>query len=125
MNEKHIGRSVRRLEDSRFLVGRGRYVADIAGTTDLRGHVEHTTFISEIAGVDLCVNLRDPTMGETSAVVIQAMQLGTPVIVTDAGHADVARRAAGDARVVPRRVENPWRNRSSYAASSDSGSCTS
>ena len=29
MNEKHIGRSVRRLEDSRFLVGRGRYVADI------------------------------------------------------------------------------------------------
>ena len=39
MNEKHIGRSVRRLEDSRFLVGRGRYVADIAGTTDLHGHV--------------------------------------------------------------------------------------
>jgi carbon-monoxide dehydrogenase large subunit len=39
MNEKHIGRSVRRLEDSRFLVGRGRYVADIAGTTDLHSHV--------------------------------------------------------------------------------------
>ena len=39
MNEKHIGRSVRRLEDSRFLVGRGRYVADIAGATDLHGHV--------------------------------------------------------------------------------------
>ncbi|MEP6610154.1 MAG: hypothetical protein ABJA83_15975, partial [Burkholderiaceae bacterium] len=39
----------------------------------------------EIAGVDLCVNLRDPTMGEASAVVTQAIQLGTPVIVTDTG----------------------------------------
>ena len=57
----------------------------LSSVVRLRGHVEHTTFISEIAGVDLCVNLRDPTMGETSAVVIQAMQLGTPVIVTDAG----------------------------------------
>jgi glycosyltransferase involved in cell wall biosynthesis len=57
----------------------------LSSVVRLRGHVEHTTFISGIAGVDLCVNLRDPTMGETSAVVIQAMQLGTPVIVTDTG----------------------------------------
>src|SRR5260370_17627219 len=39
MNEKYIGRSVRRLEGSRFLGGRGRYVADIAGATDLHGYV--------------------------------------------------------------------------------------
>ena len=39
MNEKHIGRSVRRLEDSRFLIGRGRYVADIAAAAALHGHV--------------------------------------------------------------------------------------
>jgi carbon-monoxide dehydrogenase large subunit len=39
MNEKHIGRSVRRLEDSRFLVGRGRYVADIDAPACLHGHV--------------------------------------------------------------------------------------
>jgi carbon-monoxide dehydrogenase large subunit len=39
MNEKHIGRSVRRLEDSRFLVGRGRYVADIDVAACLHGHV--------------------------------------------------------------------------------------
>jgi len=51
----------------------------------LRGHLEHATFVSEIAAMDICVNLRDPTMGETSAVVTQAMQLGTPVIVTDIG----------------------------------------
>ena len=51
----------------------------------LLGHLEHPTFVSEIAGVDLCVNLREPSMGETSAVVTQAMQLGTPLIVTDTG----------------------------------------
>ncbi|HYR66708.1 MAG TPA: molybdopterin cofactor-binding domain-containing protein, partial [Reyranella sp.] len=34
-----IGRSVRRLEDARFLTGRGRYVADIASAGDLCGHV--------------------------------------------------------------------------------------
>jgi carbon-monoxide dehydrogenase large subunit len=39
MNEKHIGRSVRRLEDSRFLTGRGHYVADIAAPDCLHGHV--------------------------------------------------------------------------------------
>ena len=39
MNGKHIGRSVRRLEDSRFLVGRGRYVADIGAPASLYGHV--------------------------------------------------------------------------------------
>jgi glycosyltransferase involved in cell wall biosynthesis len=57
----------------------------LSSVVQLRGHLEHATFLSEIAGVDLCVNLRDPTMGEASAVVTQAIQLGTPVIVTDTG----------------------------------------
>ncbi len=57
----------------------------LGSAVQLKGHLRHEAFISEIAGVDLCINLRHPTMGETSAVVIQAMQLGTPVIVTDAG----------------------------------------
>jgi glycosyltransferase involved in cell wall biosynthesis len=57
----------------------------LSSVVQLRGHLEHARFVSEIAGVDLCVNLRDPTMGETSAVVTQALQLGTPVIVTDVG----------------------------------------
>jgi carbon-monoxide dehydrogenase large subunit len=34
-----VGRSMRRLEDGRFLTGRGRYIADIAGAADLHGHV--------------------------------------------------------------------------------------
>ncbi len=39
MNEKYSGRSIRRLEDSRFLVGHGRYVDDIAVSACLHGHV--------------------------------------------------------------------------------------
>src|SRR6187551_1396062 len=39
MNDKLIGRSVLRLEDIRFLTGRGRYVADIAAPDALWGHV--------------------------------------------------------------------------------------
>jgi carbon-monoxide dehydrogenase large subunit len=39
MNDKMIGRSLRRLEDARFLLGRGRYVADIDVAGALHGHV--------------------------------------------------------------------------------------
>src|SRR5882757_9962061 len=37
--QKMIGRSLRRLEDARFLTGRGRYVDDIAVADCLHGHV--------------------------------------------------------------------------------------
>jgi glycosyltransferase involved in cell wall biosynthesis len=57
----------------------------LSQSVHLRGHLEHRAFLSAIAGVDLCINLRDPSMGETSAVVTQALQLGTPVIVTATG----------------------------------------
>ena len=44
MNEQHIGRSVRRLEDSRFLVGRGRYVVCVsADHGGMQGTTDHTT----------------------------------------------------------------------------------
>src|SRR5579883_282264 len=39
MNDKLVGRSIPRLEDIRFLTGRGRYVADIACAGALWGHV--------------------------------------------------------------------------------------
>ena len=51
----------------------------------LRGRLEHDAFLAAIRSVDVCVNLRDPTMGETSAVVTQALQMGTPVIASDVG----------------------------------------
>lgn len=39
MDDKQIGRSVRRFEDQRFLLGQGRYVADIDVEGQLHGHV--------------------------------------------------------------------------------------
>jgi glycosyltransferase involved in cell wall biosynthesis len=38
-----------------------------------------------MAGVDVCVNLRHPTMGETSGSVIRSMSLGKPLVVSDVG----------------------------------------
>jgi carbon-monoxide dehydrogenase large subunit len=39
MTGDHIGRSLRRLEDARFLTGQGRYVDDIAVSGQLYGFV--------------------------------------------------------------------------------------
>jgi glycosyltransferase involved in cell wall biosynthesis len=38
-----------------------------------------------MAGVDVCVNLRHPTMGETSGSVIRSLSLGKPLVVSDVG----------------------------------------
>jgi glycosyltransferase involved in cell wall biosynthesis len=38
-----------------------------------------------LADCDVCVNLRWPTMGETSGMAIRALSLGKPLVVTDAG----------------------------------------
>ena len=60
--------------------------------------------------VDAAVALRAPTMGETSAVVIRALSVGTPLVVSDVGWFselpdDVALKVAPDEREVetPRR----------------------
>jgi glycosyltransferase involved in cell wall biosynthesis len=38
-----------------------------------------------LAGADVCVNLRHPTMGETSGSVIRSLSLGKPLVVSDVG----------------------------------------
>ncbi len=38
-----------------------------------------------MAACDICVNLRAPTMGETSGSVIRALSLGRPLVVSDVG----------------------------------------
>jgi glycosyltransferase involved in cell wall biosynthesis len=38
-----------------------------------------------MAGADVCVNLRHPTMGETSGSVVRALSLGRPLVVSDVG----------------------------------------
>jgi glycosyltransferase involved in cell wall biosynthesis len=48
-------------------------------------YVEEDRLWSLMAACDLCVNLRSPTMGETSGSVIRQLSLGKPVVVSDVG----------------------------------------
>jgi len=48
-------------------------------------YVEEDRLWSLMAACDVCVNLRAPTMGETSGSVIRQLSLGKPVIVSDVG----------------------------------------
>ena len=43
------------------------------------------SFYRHVAACDICVNLRYPTAGETSAAALRLLALGRPTIVTDAG----------------------------------------
>jgi glycosyltransferase involved in cell wall biosynthesis len=49
------------------------------------GHVSEADFWALLARSDVCVSLRWPTLGETSASVIRALGLGRPVVVSDVG----------------------------------------
>jgi glycosyltransferase involved in cell wall biosynthesis len=48
-------------------------------------YVEEERLWSLMAACDVCVNLRSPTMGETSGSVIRQLSLGRPVVVSDVG----------------------------------------
>ena len=48
-------------------------------------YVEEDRLWALMAACDVCVNLRSPTMGETSGSVIRQLSLGKPVVVSDAG----------------------------------------
>jgi len=53
--------------------------------------VIHVDYVDEarlwalLAACDICVSLRYPTMGETSGIVIRALSLGRPLVVSDVG----------------------------------------
>ena len=69
------------------------------------GWVDETRIWALMAGVDVCVNLRHPTMGETSGSVIRALSLGKPLVVSDVGWfselpGDVALKVPVDGREV-------------------------
>lgn len=53
------------------------------GVATVLGPVDDRTFFAHMAAVDVLVALRYPTLGETSATLLQAMRLGRPVITTD------------------------------------------
>jgi glycosyltransferase involved in cell wall biosynthesis len=48
-------------------------------------YVDEGRFESLLAGCDICVSLRWPTMGETSASALHALALGRPLVVSDVG----------------------------------------
>ena len=54
---------------------------------------------SLMAGCDVCVSLRAPTMGETSGTVMRALSLGKPLVVSDLGW--FAELPDGVARKIP------------------------
>jgi glycosyltransferase involved in cell wall biosynthesis len=52
---------------------------------EFHGRVNEDHFMDIFTSTDLCIALRYPTMGETSAIVMKALQLGIPTIVNDIG----------------------------------------
>jgi glycosyltransferase involved in cell wall biosynthesis len=48
-------------------------------------YVEESRLWSLMAACDACVQLRAPTMGETSASALRTLSLGTPIVVSDVG----------------------------------------
>jgi glycosyltransferase involved in cell wall biosynthesis len=66
-------------------------------------YVEEDRLWSLMAACDICINLRSPTMGETSGSVIRQLSLGKPVVVSEVGWFselpdDVALKVPVDAR---------------------------
>jgi len=58
--------------------GLSRYVT-------FHGHQPESKFIKALKSVDVCISLRYPTLGETSAIVSRTIQLGIPTVVSDVG----------------------------------------
>lgn len=49
----------------------------------IAGFLDYSAFEAAIAACDLCINLRYPTAGETSASLLRVLALGRPAIVSD------------------------------------------
>jgi glycosyltransferase involved in cell wall biosynthesis len=57
--------------------------AGVADRVHVMGFVPYEDFEAAIAAVDLCLNLRHPTAGETSASLLRVLAAGCPAIVSD------------------------------------------
>ena len=58
---------------------------DLGPFVRLLGHVDSSEFEQCIGAVDICLNLRYPTDGETSGTLLRALGLGRAVVVSDVG----------------------------------------
>ena len=55
----------------------------LADAVERHGYVDEQRFWSLLGACDVCVSLRWPTMGETSAGVIRMLSLAKPIVVSD------------------------------------------
>jgi glycosyltransferase involved in cell wall biosynthesis len=67
--------------DLRSLVAR----MGMENTVQITGYVERAAFEDYVAAADICVNLRHPTAGETSASLLRLLGAGRPTLVTASG----------------------------------------
>ncbi len=69
--------------------------AELSDRVHVTGFLDYDTFEAAIAACDLCLNLRYPTAGETSAALLRVLALGRPTLVSDyAQFADLPSDAA-------------------------------
>ncbi|HEV7785664.1 MAG TPA: glycosyltransferase, partial [Thermoanaerobaculia bacterium] len=79
--------------------------AGVADRVHVLGFLPFEDFEASIAAVDLCLNLRYPTAGETSASLLRVLAAGRPAIVSD--YAQFAELPAEVALRVPLGDEEP------------------
>ncbi len=66
------------------MVGEGSYVNDLLGErVRVTGYVSAAEYDDYLAASDLVLNLRYPSMGETSAAALRALGCGKPCVFTD------------------------------------------
>jgi glycosyltransferase involved in cell wall biosynthesis len=69
-----------------LMVGEGDYIDGYLGEYIRKtGFVEEAAYEEYLSSADLVVNLRYPSMGETSLALLRAMSFGKPCIVSDNG----------------------------------------
>ncbi len=59
--------------------------AGLADLVTVTGYVDRATFEDYVAAADICLNLRHPTAGETSASLLRLLGAGRPTLVTASG----------------------------------------
>jgi glycosyltransferase involved in cell wall biosynthesis len=59
--------------------------AGLEGSVAVTGYVERSAFEDYVAAADICLNLRHPTAGETSASLLRLLGAGKPTLATASG----------------------------------------
>jgi glycosyltransferase involved in cell wall biosynthesis len=78
----------------------------VAERVHIAGFLPYSDFEAAIAATDLCLNLRYPTAGETSASLLRVLAAGRPAVVSDyAQFADLPETMAIKVPLAPRRED--------------------